>query len=148
MTNTEPKQVPGFILERTARRMKQFFQQQLLAREADLTIDQWVVLQQLHTQDGQYPYQLAAATFEDRPTMTRILDLLADKGFVQRQTDPADRRRYRISLTAAGREQIARFLPLMESLRESAWAALTPAEVGQLVELLERVFASLEEKGG
>ena len=145
MTNTQPKQVPGFILERTARRMKQYFQQQLLARDAGLTIDQWVVLQALHARDGQSPYQLAEATFKDRPTMTRILDLLADKGLIRRQTDPADRRRYRISLTAAGRAQITTLLPMMEGLRESAWSALSPEEVGQLVDLLERVFASLED---
>ncbi|MCB0635629.1 MAG: MarR family transcriptional regulator, partial [Lewinella sp.] len=112
---------------------------------AGLTIDQWVVLQALHARDGQSPYQLAEATFKDRPTMTRILDLLADKGLIRRQTDPADRRRYRISLTAAGRAQITTLLPMMEGLRESAWSALSPEEVGQLVDLLERVFASLED---
>ena len=37
--------LPGFVLERTAKRMKQFFQQQLAAAEAGITIDQWVILQ-------------------------------------------------------------------------------------------------------
>lgn len=145
-TTPRPNPLPGFILERTAKRMKQFFQQQLQLRELGLTVDQWLVLHQLHQRDGQYLYELADTLFKDRPTTKGIIDRLAAKGYLRRQADPHDRRRNRLHLTDAGHRKVRETAPIMEALRERAWSALRPEEVSQLLGLLERVFAQLEEE--
>ena len=66
----------GFILERTAKRMKQHIQQQLAAAAADITVDQWILMQELEKTPGVSQLELARATFKDAPTVTRIIDLL------------------------------------------------------------------------
>jgi DNA-binding MarR family transcriptional regulator len=38
-----------------------------------------------------------------QPAMSRLVDRLADRGLIARETDPADRRAQRLSLTADGR---------------------------------------------
>jgi DNA-binding MarR family transcriptional regulator len=38
-----------------------------------------------------------------QPALSRMVDRLAERGFVERQSDPADGRSVRLSLTAAGR---------------------------------------------
>lgn len=137
-------EVSGFILERTAKRMKQFFQQRLAAADADITIDQWVLLQELDKQDGQSQLDLARATFKDAPTVTRIIDLLDKKGLTRRVPDPEDRRRFRIELTENGRQKIREVLPLVKSFRQEAWQGLTEAEVDQLVATLNKLFDNLQ----
>lgn len=137
-------EISGFILERTAKRMKQFFQQRLAAVDADITIDQWVLLQELDKQDGQSQLDLAKATFKDAPTVTRIIDLLCKKGLTRRVADPGDRRRFRIELTEAGRQKIREVLPLVKTFRQEAWQGLTEKEVDQLVATLNKLFDNLQ----
>ena len=105
--------MPGFTLERTAKRMKQFFQQTLTAAGTEITIDQWVVLQTLNQQNGLSQLEIARATFKDPPTITRIIDLLCHKGLTERITDPEDRRRFRIQLTDGGYQKIDEVLPII-----------------------------------
>ncbi len=88
------------------------------------------------------PSELAARESVQPPTMTKVLTGLEERGLVDRETHPTDRRQAVISLTTAGRE-------LVESERRSrtAWlsrrlATLTRDERAQLADvvvLLERL---------
>ncbi len=133
----------GFVLERTARRMKQYVQEQLHESGAGITVDQWLVLQELDRQDGQSQWEIAQATYKDAPTMTRIIDLLCEKGLTRRQADSADRRRFRIRLTPAGRQKIAEVLPVIRAARRHAWGPLNEKEMAELERLLDMVFKNL-----
>jgi DNA-binding MarR family transcriptional regulator len=139
-------ELSGFILERTAKRMKQFFQQRLLAEEAGITIDQWVVLQVLDKKEGLSQLEIARATFKDAPTITRIIDLLCQKGLTRRVTDPKDRRRFKIQLTEEGHEKIQRVLPIIRNARRQAWEGLQNEEIDQLVGVLNKVFENLSSE--
>ena len=135
--------MPGFTLERTAKRMKQFFQQTLATAGTDITIDQWVVLQVLNQQDGLSQLGIARATYKDAPTITRIIDLLCRKGLTERVMDTDDRRRFRIQLTPAGRQKIAEVLPIIHNARRKAWKGLDDGEIDALMAKLNRVFDNL-----
>ncbi len=135
--------VSGFVLERAARRMKQYFQQQLLEQGAGVTVDQWVIMQQLQRHDGLSQHELAKATFKDAPTVTRIIDLLCGKELLRRTPDPADRRRYRIELTSRGRACIEEVLPIVRDFRRQAWRGLSDNEVDRLVDSLNQIFDNL-----
>lgn len=138
-------EVPGFLLERTAKRLKQFFQEQLAAAGADITIDQWVILQELDGSGGRSQQDLALATFKDAPTVTRIIDLLCKKGLTCRLPDEEDRRRFRVELTAEGREKIDRTMPLIRDCRRQVWQVLSEEEVDRLAGMLNRVFDHLKD---
>ena len=136
----------GFILERTAKRLKQFFQQQLTAADTGITIDQWVVLQVLDEQEGLSQLEIARATYKDAPTITRIIDLLCQKGLTRRVTDPADRRRFMIRLTDEGRQKILNTLPIIRSARRQAWQGIEGPEIDRLVDVLNNVFENLSSE--
>jgi len=137
--------ISGFVLERTARRMKQFVQERLNEAGAGITVDQWLVLQELNGKDGQSQLEIAKATFKDAPTMTRIIDLLCEKGLTNREADPADRRRFSIRLTAAGKQKIAEVLPLVKAARQEAWGPLNEKEIAELSHMLDTVFNHLNK---
>ncbi len=135
----------GFVLERTARRMKQFVQERLSEAGAGITVDQWLVLQELDRLDGQSQWEIAQATYKDAPTMTRIIDLLCEKGLTKRVTHPADRRRFSIRLTVAGRQKIAEALPVVMAARREAWGPLNEGEIVELSRMLDTVFNHLNK---
>ncbi len=137
-------EVSGFILERTAKRMKQFFHAQLTLAAADITIDQWIVLQTLESGSAQSQYEIARQTFKDAPTVTRILDLLEQKKLITREDDPNDRRRYNVRLTIHGRQKIKDILPVIKQARLQAWHGLEDEEMSTLVRLLDKVYDNLK----
>ena len=71
-----------------------------------------------------------------QPALSRMVDRLVERGFVQRCPDPADRRGTRLSLTAAGRDkqrQIGR--GHARSVARAVTAGLTADELRQLATL-------------
>lgn len=137
--------MPGFTLERTAKRMKQYFQRCLTEAGAEVTIDQWVVMQTLASGRGMSQLDIGRATYKDAPTITRMIDLLEQKKMVERHVDPDDRRRFQVRLTDAGRTTIERLMPAILDARRKAWAGLNDKQIDQLVGSLDMVFDNLKE---
>jgi DNA-binding MarR family transcriptional regulator len=70
-----------------------------------------------------------------------LLDELERKNFIQRRNDPADRRNYRLHLTAAGRRALKRISAVTRDLEDELFASLNESELKELTELLERIVA-------
>ncbi len=132
------------ILERTAKRMKRFFQERLIAADAGITVDQWVVLNQLDKEDGQNQLDIAKAVFKDAPTVTRILDLLEEKDLIARVPDTSDRRRFKVQLTTSGKLKVEEVWPYMKAGRQTAWAGLDDEAITQLTESLNHIFENIK----
>jgi DNA-binding MarR family transcriptional regulator len=124
--------------------MKQYFQRALASADTGITIDQWVILQQLHIQDGLSQLHLAKATYKDAPTVTRIIDLLCKKNLTVRVPDEADRRRFKIQLTEGGKAKIEEVLPIVKEARTVAWNNLDDEQITQLEATLNQIFDNLE----
>ena len=67
--------------------------------DIDITIEQWSVLYHLWKEDGQSQQQLCAATFRDKPSITRLVDNLEKSKLVKRVASKNDRRSNLIFLT-------------------------------------------------
>jgi len=83
---------------------------------------------------------LAEAIGVDAPYATLIVDSLEERGLVERQPDPADRRRKLVSLTPAGREAVARVLRIQLE-PPPGFGTLSAAELDVLEKLLWRIMA-------
>jgi DNA-binding MarR family transcriptional regulator len=136
--------IPGFIIERTAKRMRRSFKQVLLRLGAEVTIDQWALLYELDREEGLSQLELATRTFKDAPTVTRIIDKLCAKRLTERRADPEDRRRFGIYLTTQGHTKIQYILPAARAFREKVWDGLEDKEVEHLTKVLNKVFKNLE----
>jgi DNA-binding MarR family transcriptional regulator len=78
-----------------ARRLQRNFKE----ANIDITIEQWSVLYHLWKEDGQSQQQLCAATFRDKPSITRLVDNLEKSKLVKRVASKNDRRSNLIFLT-------------------------------------------------
>ena len=73
--------------------------------------------------------ELVSATATKPSTLTSILDRLVRKGHVRRELDPADRRSFRVSLTADGRPAADASRAAMGDLEAAALATITAADI-------------------
>jgi len=83
---------------------------------------------------------LAEAVGVDAPYATLIVDSLEERGLVERQPDPADRRRKLVTLTPAGRDAVAEVLRIQLE-PPPGFGRLSAAELDQLEQLVWRITA-------
>jgi len=139
MTSSLKARTPGYIIERTAKRLKRAFQQTLANLEADITVDQWVVLDLVNKHAGMSQQEIGAATAKDRPTVTRIIDKLEAKQLVERMPEEGDRRKFGIYPTAKGTNKVKQLIPKVEEFRLAHFDGLDDDDVKTLLRIMDKI---------
>ncbi|MCW5772510.1 MAG: MarR family transcriptional regulator [Rhodospirillaceae bacterium] len=114
------------------------------AAELALTPGQFSQLSAIEASPGINQGRLAALFALDKSTLSPAIDALAKRGLVRRERDAEDGRAWALSLTAAGRQLLARMRAKVEAQERIIAAALAPGEQGRLVETLRRIEAALD----
>lgn len=86
------------------------------------------------------PTELACALGVQPPTVSHVLRRLEQAGYVQRESDPADLRRFRFRLTPAGRDALEAARRCLQEAMERRIARLTVAERALLLSLLRAML--------
>lgn len=112
-----------------------------------LTIPEWRVMAVL----AQYPsisaVDVAERTAMDKVAVSRAVQALLKKGYVQRDIEPNDRRRSMLELSSAGRAVYRRVVPLAKTIERDLIAALKPSQRKLLDELITTLTARARELG-
>ena len=111
------EEAPAYQLYRLARLLRQNLRTALESGGLDVTSEQYFLLYRLMQKDGVAQSELADNVLGDYPNITRHVDSLQKKGLVERQSDPSDRRKYLINLTALGRRQMELAIPIIKAER-------------------------------
>lgn len=82
----------------------------------------------------------------DRSDMVALLDELVTQHLVGRRTDPADRRRNVVTLTAGGRRRLRTLEQVVAEVQAELLAPLTSAEAKQLTRLLTKLVEHHAER--
>lgn len=112
----------------------------------DLNISQFRLLSHLHNEKGQRLTVLSQRLLLSKSTITRLVDQLECKGWVQRGADPEDRRAQRVILTPVGYEQRAVIADAHRRSLEKRLQVLTDEEKNQLDVLLDKLSAGLRSR--
>ena len=134
----------AYLLGRLGREARRRFTQVLSAWE--LQPSHYGILLLLEAIGQASQQQLAEQLSIDRANMVALLDVLQQRGFVQRQSDPRDRRRHLVKLTTVGHVEIQRILHAREEVDEAFFAGLDSEEQETLGRLLVKLFNSLTEQ--
>lgn len=125
----------GTMLKRTAR---SFF------REAPVSEAEFNLLMVLyHSKEPLSQKDLSERLLVDKSNITALIDRLQRSKSIRRNAVPGDRRRYHITLTAAGRKCVDAVEPSYQSLVAEVMANLSAAECRSLVRLTRKVRQGL-----
>ncbi len=130
-------------LSRISKRLDNYYRLQLA--ELELHKGDWGVLSELalHSEDEcSTPSRLADVIGVSPSTMTHRLDLLVERGLVQRTQDPDNRTRMKIKLTRSGRDLFRRAILDADVTESEVLGALNARERHQLADLLEKVLGA------
>lgn len=133
----------GFILESTAKKIKLELQRKFNEHEVDITVDQWVVLFELHQHGTQNQVSLCEHCAKDAPTITRIIELLVKKELITREACTNDRRKYNISLSKKGKTLIQKLLPIVIEFRIQGWLNLNEKDIMHIERITKKIQDNL-----
>jgi DNA-binding MarR family transcriptional regulator len=87
---------------------------------------------------------LAARLVSRAPDITRLLDRLAERGLVDRERPPDDRRSVHVGITPTGLALLSELAEAVRACHRRQLGHLAPGELDQLVELLRKARAPHE----
>jgi DNA-binding MarR family transcriptional regulator len=135
----------SFLLDRTARKVKQYAQQKFKEFDFGITVDQWLLLKQLYANESLKQNELAELLFKDNPTLTRIIDLLCEKGLTIRKLHPTDRRSFQVALTKEGKKKVEQMKPKIKNIRLKAWEGLSQKDFTHFRKVLNTIYENLAQ---
>jgi DNA-binding MarR family transcriptional regulator len=145
MPSTDAPPRPRVV--QTLRRVNRLVQQagDRIAREHGLTMQQWELLARLTRAEAPVDQaRLACGMHVSAPTLTALVDAVSERGLVERQPHPDDRRRRLVVLTDDGRSQLQRTPHVGRSVGQRMLAGFSREERDQLAVLLQRCAENLE----
>jgi len=89
---------------------------------------------------------MADACALDPSRLVAVLDSLEERSLIERKRDPEDRRRHIVTITPAGKRQLARLREIVKELEDEFFGALDATERKQLHELLVKVAADVDPR--
>ena len=145
MTHTDQRSY-FFKIDSTLKKIRNFMQKNLDNAKIDLTVDQWVVIDHIFPNVGISQNELAELTVKDAPTITRILDLLVKKGFIERKMSETDRRKFNIFMTSEGEKVYKKAFEEIKKVRIAAYEKLEDEDFNQLVRIMDTIHNNVNQE--
>ena len=133
----------GFLIADTKRLTGKLFANYL--SDYPLTLAQARALLCIARYQGMRQVELADHMDIQPITLARMIDQLADIGYVERRADPKDRRAFQLYLLPAAEPTIKFFADKSRAFQQEAMAGLTEAEIEILFTSLNKVRTNLYE---
>lgn len=133
----------GFRFVVLARQWRKVIDQHLA--EAGLTDATWAPLVHLSEWgEGITQTELAGRIGLDGSSLVRLLDILCERGLIERRVDPGDRRARRVFLTVTGEAEVARIRGLLIAVDAGLLADITDDEIEAVLAAFDRIALRIE----
>ena len=110
----------------------------------DVSFMQWIVLMKLRESASLTASDLCREMRHDNGALTRMLDQLEERGYVQRERSEEDRRVVRLQLTAVGRRKVTELMPLAVDRLNDVLTDFSKAEFAELTRLLDKLISHMK----
>ncbi|PSL26979.1 MarR family winged helix-turn-helix transcriptional regulator [Chitinophaga ginsengisoli] len=143
MTDTFVSNPSFFKLDATLKRIRNYWQKTFDAHKKDITVDQWLLIENLYKHKKITHNELARVTSKDITTVSRIIELLVKKELVIREGSTHDRRKVFLQLTTKGSDKYKDVRPLVLEMRKTGWAGLTENDYAELTRILDVIYNNI-----
>ncbi|MCW5517874.1 MarR family winged helix-turn-helix transcriptional regulator [Muriicola sp. Z0-33] len=128
-----------YVVEKSIKSYRQFAQHNINKVNNNITIDQWLILKTIHDNPNITQREIAEYVFKDHASITRMINLLVKKGFLERSVHSQDRRRFGLELTPLGKKTKEELMPVIWQNREIALEGLSKEEISTLRKTLQKI---------
>ena len=111
----------------------------------DISFVQWIALKKLRDGSALTASDLCREMRHDNGALTRLLDQLEERGYVERQRSKQDRRVVDLQITEAGLLKVEELTPLVVENLNTILDPFSTEEFSQLTGLLNKLKTRLEE---
>jgi len=108
-----------------------------------ITLEQFGILYTLTLMNGLYQRQLGKMLMKDRPNITRIINILEKNEFVRRESDPNNKRIFKVCITEKGRDQVEKIRPYMKEIHSRAVVGIPEEQQEFLKEIIGKICENL-----
>jgi len=135
----------GYIVNKTALYFKITVLQLFKEKNFNITPEQFGIIFFLSREDGMYQRQIAKICLKDRPNVTRLIDILEKKALVYRETDPDNRRIFKVFITEEGRKLVAKIHPHLLEIQNKAINGIKKEELELLRKVLGKICENMDD---
>ncbi len=137
----------GSLIYITGTLVRGLSSQTFTEKNFELTPDQYVILNLLlENKEIMCQRQLAEITFKDRANISRIIDILHQKGFIEKIPDSNGRKIYKLIVTQKGKDARDKILSTDIELRNIITNNISEEELAVTFNTLEKMNLNIRDK--
>lgn len=137
------EQAIGLNVNRAAFLMTEEVARRFSSHGYPLSAQDFGILFRLMKQGAMTQVEIASILMRDKTTITRRIDALVKKGFVERRACPDDRRCLRVSLTESGDQALAVMIPLVRDFQAEVLSDIPDQEKMVTIRTLKSISDKL-----
>ncbi|MEM8859622.1 MAG: MarR family transcriptional regulator [Chloroflexota bacterium] len=143
-TQTLPPFAPIYEMAQTIDRFNDRLRSIFSESEHKFTADQWHVLHTIAVNSGLSQNELKDLVKKDKPTISRMIDVLERRDLVERSRSKEDRRRFQLSLTAEGQTVYDEMQPQVLAFVNRFLSPISAEDRAHFYRILAQINAGLD----
>jgi len=133
-----------YTLDKCFRTYNQFSQRNVRKAGYDITIDQWLILKSVAENPDITQNDIAKIVFKDNASITRIIQLLVNAGYLVREVHALDRRRVCLTLTESGKKITIDVNEIAKQNRAAALKDVDQQSIEEMKTLLQKIIGNCQ----
>lgn len=135
-----------YNLEKTVKTYRRFISNQLKTNGLEITLDQWLILRAVSENPDITQNDIADMVFKDKASVTRIIELLVQNGFLTRDFHATNRRMVQLSITVKGNQTIETLSQMLNSIRAVALNDILTDDKKTTQQVLQKIIANCQNQ--
>lgn len=133
-----------YTLDKCFRTYNQFSQRNVRKAGYEITIDQWLILKSVAENPDITQNDISKIVFKDSASITRIIQLLVNAGYLNRENHTTDRRRVNLTLTENGKKITINVNDIAKQNRALALKDVDQDSIEQMKVLLQKIISNCQ----
>jgi len=131
-----------YLIEQAIKEYRKVSQKNIKKVVKDITIDQCIILIILNKDEKIPQNELANLVFKDNASITRMIELMVKKDYLNRTIHKEDRRKFNLEITEKGKKTIDLLSPIIQINRKTALNGLSLEEIDLLDKTLNKIITN------
>lgn len=144
--NELPSQTIFYTIEKAIKEYRKFAQRNLKASVGDITIDQGLLLIFLNKYPDITQKKLGELIFKDNASITRMIELMCKKQYIERFVNKNDRRKHSLNITKKGKDILESLNTAVVNNRKEVLEGISEKEFIQLNTTLNKIINNCNNK--